>query len=406
MTAGLLPVTRGATRQGTPLVAISAPLTPWAVAQLHIRLVADEVSPRARAATTSWAALLADAGRKSIGPTGTADVRVTPDAVVVSFGVEAARADDALRAVDAALRARSNKPGSTAPTPPGQLAILDDVVGAEQARLAFPGQPISLPIDGGVLDAATSRALGDAVSADRVVVVVVAPYAGDALLTRMTRTVTAPLPKGATPTTATTPTTPTTATPTSTATGAALARTIVVRADPATPTNPTRSASTVTWTIPPRSDAGLLVLAALLGGRPVRSVTAAGIAVDVVASDRVALIRAEDDILDQVRRVASAPPPPEVVEAARARIATSRLQALTDPAKVAHATGLAALEGRPTRVEDEIASLSSTSPQNVSLAAASLFTASIVITRTPGPEPAPPPPLPTTTTKPPPTTKP
>ncbi len=366
--AGLFPVTRAVSRQGTSFVAIAAPFSPWAVAQLHIRLVADEVTPKARAATTAWAAQLADAGRKFI-PTGALEVRVTPDAVVVSLGTEAARVDDALRGVDAILRARSNKPGATPPLPPGLLSVVDDVVSAEQARLMFPGQPLSLPIAGGTLDAATSKALGDAVSADRVVVVVVAADTGEGLLARLTKIVTAPLPRG-------TPVVTTMA-------GGPASKVIFLRPD----TTPLKSTSTLTWSIPPRADAGLLVLAELLGGRSQRALGTAGIALDVVAADRAAVVRAEEGALDQVRRVAAAPPPPEVVEAARARVSTSRLQALTDPARVAHAVGLAALEGRPTRVEDELAALSSTTPQSVSLAAASLFSAAVVIARTAGPEP-------------------
>ena len=101
--AALLPVSRSSTRSGVAVVVVAAPQSPWAVAQLHVRFDPAELSPRVRAATRDWSDRLAEASRKSIGPTGTVESRLTPDSVVFSFGVEAARVDDAIRAMNARL---------------------------------------------------------------------------------------------------------------------------------------------------------------------------------------------------------------------------------------------------------------------------------------------------------------
>ena len=338
------------------------------MAQLHVRLDADGVTPKTRAATTSWSALLAEAGRKSIGPTGTIETRLTPESLVISFGVEAARVDDALRAIDAALRARGNRPPSTPVPAHPTLQVVDDVVDADAARALFPGLPIALPVDGAALDPPSAKALGDAMSPDRLAVVVVGPDTGDALLARTLRAVTAPLPK---PQPRTAPTLPT------------AGKTIHEQQDG------TRSSSSLTSLIPPRQDAaGLMVLAELLGGRFLRSSVAAGVVVDVTAPDRVSLLGAEDTAVEQIRRVAAAAPPPEVVDAARDRVLTARLSSLNDPARVAHALGQAILDGHPTRVEDEIAALASLPPIEISLAAAALQSAFVVVARTMGGEPS------------------
>jgi hypothetical protein len=362
----LLPITRGTTKSGVAVVVVSANASPWAVAQLHLRLDASELTPKTRAATTAWSALLADAGRQSIGPTGTIESRLTPDSRVLSVGVEAARIDDAMKAIDAVLRARSNKPGATIPGPLSALPVVDDVVDAAGARALFPGLPIALPLEGAPLDATRAKSLGDSVTPDRLALVVTGPDSGDNLLARANRFFTAPLPKPlARP-----------APPASTQ-----GKTITEKAGP-------KSSSSLTALIPARQDAaGLLVLASLLGGRLVRSSVAAGVVVDVTAPDRVALIAAEDDVLEQIRRVAAAPPPPEVTDAARERVLNARLSTLNDPARVAHALGQAILDGRPRRVEDEVASLQVLTPSQVSLAAAALAAGWVVVARTPGPEP-------------------
>ncbi len=381
-----LPVARAQSKQGSQFVAVAAPTTPWVVAQLHIKLAPDDITPKQRSATSSWAAQLADAGRKNLPVGAVVEGRVTADSVVISWGVAASVADAdvvVLKAVDAALRARSQKPPSASGATPllalAPLQVVDDAISASGARVQFAGSGYGLPEEGSVVDAAAAKALGDAVTADRTAVVIVAADTGDALLVKLSKWVTAPLYK---PQPTSTPPLPTT---TSTV------------ASPGT-----TSTSTLTWWIAPRSDAGLLVLAELLGGRPVRTLSAAGIAVDVKADDSAALAAAEQNALEQVRRIAAAPPPPEVVEAAVARVTTTRLQALTDPAKVAHALGQAALSPRPSRLEEEFIALSSTTPQTVSLSAAALSQGSIVITRTPGPDPAPT--TPTTPTTAPPTT--
>ncbi|MDP2343864.1 MAG: hypothetical protein Q8O67_23090 [Deltaproteobacteria bacterium] len=367
----LLPLTRGTTKSGVAVVVVAAHQSPWAVAQLHLRLDANELAPKTRACTTAWSALLADAGRKSIGPTGTIESRLTPDSLVLSFGVEAARIDDAIKAIDAVLRARSSRPGPTIPALPNALPVVDDVVDAAGARALFPGQPLALSLEGGTLDATTAKALGDAVTPDRLALVITGPDSGDALLARVNRLVTAPLPRPQVKPTSTPPT---------------AGKTITEKTGP-------KSSSSLTSLIPARQDAaGLLVLASLLGGRLVRSSVAAGVVVDVAAADRVALLIAEDDALEQIRRVAAAAPPPEVTDAARERVLAARLSSLNDPARVAHALGQAILDGRPTRVEDEVASLQVLVPAQVSLAAAALAAAHVVVARTPGPEPAPPPP--------------
>ena len=366
----LLPVARGQTRSGVAVVVVAAEQSPWAVVQLHVRLEGSELPPRVRAATTAWSALLADAGRRALGPTGTTETRLTPDSLVISFGVEAARFDDALRALDSVLRGRAPKLPTTQPLVPGSLQVTDDVVDAAGARALFPGQPLALSLEGAPLDAAALQLLAGAMTPDRLALVVAGPDSTDALLARVNRTITAPLPKAQNrpaPSSSSTP-----------------SKTITEKPGPS-------SSSSVAVLIPARQDAaGLLVLASLLGGRLVRSSAAVGVVVDVTAADRVALVAAEDDVLEQIRRVAAAPPPPEVTEAARDKVLRGRLSTLNDPARVAHALGQAVLDGRPTRVEDEVASLQSLTPSQVSLAAAALAAAVVVVTRTPGPDPIPP----------------
>ncbi len=372
--APLLPVTRGTTKSGVAVVVVAAPDSPWAVAQLHLRLDASEITPKTRSATSAWAAQLAEVGRASIGPNGTIEQRLTPESLVLSFGVEAAHVVDAIAAIDSVLRARSNRPGSPPPRPPAPLSVVDDVVDAATARALFPGEALALSTEGGVLDATTARSLGDVLNTKsddtgtlpRLAIVVVGPGSGEALLAQVNHFLTAPIR-------------PTLVTAQPTRRKASV--TISEQEGPS-------SSSSLTLLIPPRHDAAeLLVLAALLGGHLVRSSGAVGIVVDVTAADRRALVEAENDAVDQVRRVAAAPPPPEVVDAAREQVLAARLSSLNDPARVAHALGQAVLDGRPTRVEDEIASLQALTPTKVSLAAAALAAAAVIIVRTPGPEP-------------------
>ena len=363
--AALLPVSRSSTRSGVAVVVVAAPQSPWAVAQLHVRFDPAELSPRVRAATRDWSDRLAEASRKSIGPTGTVESRLTPDSVVVSFGVEAARVDDAIRAIDSVLRQRGQRPAATVATPIPTLVVVDDVVDAAAARALFPGLPISLPIDGDVVDANSAKALGDAMTPERLAIVVTGPDSGDVLLQRVQRLVTAPLPKAD-------------AWQVPSASWSA-GKIIHERSGP-------RSTSSLTSLVPcPTDDAALLVLAHLLGGRFVRSSVAAGVIVEVHAADRVARLAGEDEALDQIRRIAVASPPPEVVESARNFVWMQRLASLSDPGRVAYALGQALSGSRPKQIEEEMVSLQTLQPAQVSLAAAALAQAFVVVTRTSGP---------------------
>lgn len=337
----LLPATRATSKQGFSVVALAGPTTPWAVAQLHVRLAPD-LTPAARAATTTWALLIADAGRRFVGSDGAVEVRVDGSSVVVSYGVEAARVDDALRAVDAALKARP-KPLAPTAVPPTVARLIVDETGVKDAS-----------IEGGAYDAAAAKAFAG-VSADRVAVVVVGADSGASLVARVSRVVTAPVARAAA---ATAPTIPTG---------------IVER-------DGTGFSSTLTWWTPARTDAGLLVLAELLGGRIVTARGLLGLSLDVAGADRASLLAAEDAAVAKVRLIAEVAPPHDVVDEAAAAATTKKLSTLTSPSRVAFAVGRAALEQAPTRLEDEIAALSSTNPSSVAQAASSLASTSIVRT--------------------------
>jgi hypothetical protein len=281
--------------------------TPWSVAQLHVRL-APELRPDARAAATSWAHHLAQSGRRSLPVGASVSVLVHADALVVSFGVDAARLDDALKALDAALRARSAKPTDVSRV--DTLAVVDDAVGPAAAARLFAGDPRSLPVDG-ASDAASLKLLGDTLDAGAVHVVVAGSDVDAGLVARAQRLIAAPLPKRApSPTSVPTQATPSTPSTTTLETAGLSARTTLLA--------PAGTSAAAVW-----------VVAEVLGGRSLRSGVQQGVSVDV---DDVSAVRARLVSLSDVD-----------ISAARSRVVRARAEALTSPAKLAYAIGQAGL---------------------------------------------------------------
>lgn len=304
-TAGMV-ATRAPLKNGASLTAVPlSSSTPWSVTQLHV-LLAPELRPDARAAATSWAHHLAHSGQRLLPVGATASVLVHADAAVVSFGVEAARLDDALKAVDAALRARSAPPVDLPRV--GTLAVVDDAVGAAAAARLFAGHPRSLPVDAPT-SAAAQKLLADAIDASAVHIVVAGSDTDAGLVARAQRLIGAPLPKRTTPELwrASTPSPPALTTLES---GALSARTTLIA-----PAGVSRAA---VW-----------VVAELLGGRSVRAGLQHGVSVDV---DDIDAVRA------RLVNVSDAD-----VAAARSRVVRDRASALTNPAKLAYAIGQAGL---------------------------------------------------------------
>ena len=348
----------GATKSGVALVATTT-TTSWATAVLEIRLAADEVSPKTRAATTAFVAVLADAGARVLGSSGRVQARVGADSIAVAFGATADQPDLPARAVDAALRALKTTKPTTVVSPPA-LDVVDDDLDVAAAAWLLPPTAAGLAVDGAAIDAAAFRALADTVRVDRVAVALVGPGSAEDVLARGMRAIGAPLAKAVTA---------------AVVAGVDDTRSILIeRRDPGS----TSSTSTIAWwaktpsTVTER--AAVIVLAELLGGRIARSADRIGIVVTVTAADRGALIAVETARAQQLAKLSSAAPTVAQVTTATTTALRARQARLDDPTRLAYALGRGLLDGDDvsTNALAELAAISDVTAAAVTAAASRL----------------------------------
>ncbi|HEY1098034.1 MAG TPA: hypothetical protein VGF99_03860, partial [Myxococcota bacterium] len=277
----------GAGKGGVPVIAASTSSS-WTTAVLELRLTADELSPKQRAAFSAFVAAVADAGAKTLGSNGRVEARVNADGAAIAFGATADQPELALRAADAALRSiKGLKPAGVAPA---LLDVVDDDLGVDVAAVLLPGTASGLAVDGGAADVATFRAIADTLRADRVAVGVVGPGTPDEVLARAIKVLGAPVARRVDGVAGRAPD--------------ARQLTIETRSDRSTTTLTAWAASPST----PQERAAVIVLAELLGGRVVRGAGLVGVSVDVTGANRVALVSAEQQKLDLLKRWSSSSP--------------------------------------------------------------------------------------------------
>jgi len=329
-----LALATGASKAGVPIAAATTSSS-WTTAVLQLRLAADDVTPKQRAATTAFVAVLADAGARVLGSAGRVEARVSADVATIAFGATADQPELPVRALDAALRAlKTAKP--TAVVSPAVLDIVDDDLDVGSAAALLPGRAAGLVVDGGVIDAASFKALADTVRTDRVAVGVVGPGTPQDVLARAVKVLGAPITRG----------------PAAVVAAPLVEEKRTITVEQRKDSGPTSMLSWWTSTpTTPNERAAALVLAELLGGRIARGGDRLGVVVTVTGTDRATLLSAETNKTELLKKLTTTALTATELSTATTTALRVRLARLDDPTRLAHAMSRGLLDNADAAAE-------------------------------------------------------
>lgn len=380
--AGIVACTSSASRGGIPVVVVSAPESPWAVVQLHVRIAGEGVSQDLRAHSEALGHALAEgahpngrpgAREKVAAVHGETRVLVDEDAIVISDGVPAGSLDTALSALDQRLAGRRRLVPASSPLP--RLEGEGRVPLVVRQALA-PAHPYAQPLTvSEAPDPAKLVALADAVlRREGVVVVVIGPEPEARLRARALRALKTSLPTGARAPVSLT-TTP----------GARVVEDVTL------PSGPRGLFSWLWWQTPglraatPADRAAYRALAALLGAEHGQGDAAGFLSWHVPLTSPAGAEAAEARRLERLEAVASGEIPDDDVSAAAERARTALLRELSSPEGLARALGAEALAGPACTIDDEVTALEQVTPAAVKAAATSLVVGGRLSVRGQGP---------------------